>query len=128
MQKTFNFWLKSSEYDLETAKDLFKSKRYPYSLYFCHLALEKILKAAVVKQTKQHAPFTHGLVNLALKTSLKFSDKQKDFLAEVTGFNIEARYPDEKMTFYEKCDKKYAENYLNKTKVFYKWLKDQLLK
>lgn len=118
--------MKSSEYDLEAAIGLFKIKRYPYSLYFCHLTLEKILKAIVVKQTGKHAPFTHGLIHLASKINLKFSEKQKDFLAEVTEFNIEARYPDEKMTFYKKCDKEYAEIYLNKTKVFYKWLKSQL--
>lgn len=128
MNKTFDFWIKSSEYDLKTAQELFKIKRYPYSLYFCHLALEKILKALMVKQTGKHAAFTHNLVLLAEKSNLILSDKQKDFLAEVTDFNIEARYPDEKMVFYKKCNKKYTENYLNRTKGVYKWLKNQLSK
>jgi len=38
---------------------MFQTEKYPYALFFGHLAIEKLLKALVVKQTKEHAPYTH---------------------------------------------------------------------
>lgn len=43
--KTINYWSDSAAYDLETGESLLELKRYPYALFFGHLALEKILKA-----------------------------------------------------------------------------------
>ena len=40
--KTVNYWSESAVYDLETGKSLIQTKRYPYGLFFGHLALEKI--------------------------------------------------------------------------------------
>ena len=42
-EKTIKYWEESASYDLETAESLFQSKRYPYALFFGHLALEKLL-------------------------------------------------------------------------------------
>lgn len=49
--KTIAYWAESSAYDLETGATLLRSKKYPYALFFGHLAIEKILKALVVKHT-----------------------------------------------------------------------------
>ena len=38
-------WLCQAEYDLETAKSLYRSRRYIYTVFMCHLAIEKALKA-----------------------------------------------------------------------------------
>jgi hypothetical protein len=38
-------WLNQSEYDFETAQAMYKTKRYVYAIFMCHLALEKFLKA-----------------------------------------------------------------------------------
>lgn len=54
--KTIAYWAESSAYDLETGATLLRSKKYPYALFFGHLAIEKILKALVVKHTGTHAP------------------------------------------------------------------------
>ena len=59
--KTIKYWLDSAAYDLDTGRTLLGSKRFPYALFFAHLALEKVLKALVVKATQQHAPYTHSL-------------------------------------------------------------------
>ncbi|MGH7601969.1 MAG: HEPN domain-containing protein, partial [bacterium] len=39
-------WLESAEKDWDVARNLFKLKHYAYCLFFCHLTLEKLLKAA----------------------------------------------------------------------------------
>lgn len=95
-------------------------------MYFCHLTLEKILKAIVVKNTGQHAPYTHNLVELSEKGSLKLDKNKLDFLDSLTNFNIEARYPDFKLEIYKKVDVNLAENYLNITKEIYLWIKKMI--
>ena len=104
IEKTINYWKEGAVYDLETSKDLFKSKRYPYALFFGHLALEKLLKALVVKETKRHAPYTHSLPLLSEK--LSFVPKEiKKKLARFMEFYFESRYPDERRGLYKKCNK-----------------------
>ena len=65
IDKTVQYWKEGAAYDLETGKSLLESRRFPYALFFGHLALEKILKPLLVKTTKDHAPFTHSLTFLA---------------------------------------------------------------
>ena len=50
--KTVSYWLESAKYDLGVANAMFKAMKYPYALFMGHLALEKLLKALAVKQTK----------------------------------------------------------------------------
>ena len=44
IDKTVQYWLNGSLYDLETGKSLLESKRYPYALFLVHLAIEKLLR------------------------------------------------------------------------------------
>jgi HEPN domain-containing protein len=46
-------WIESSDYDIETAAHMFKTKRYVYVLFMCHLATEKLLKALVKAFTRE---------------------------------------------------------------------------
>ena len=65
IKEIIDYWLKSAEEDLKTAKSLFKSKRYHHCLFFCHLFIEKIIKALVVKKTKRQSPYGHNLLRLS---------------------------------------------------------------
>ncbi len=122
VEKTISYWLESAAYDLETGKTLLRSKKYPYALFFGHLAIEKVLKALVVKQTGDHAPFSHSLVVLAGKSALGISEAMIDQLAEFMEFHTEARYPDAKLEFYQKCTKEFAQEKFKEIKEVYKWL------
>ncbi|OGZ72205.1 MAG: hypothetical protein A2908_02355 [Candidatus Staskawiczbacteria bacterium RIFCSPLOWO2_01_FULL_38_12b] len=117
------YWEKSSENDFSVAQDLFKSKKYSYALFFCHLSLEKLLKCFIVQYTKKPAPLEHNLVRLAKDAGFALSDEQKDLLAEITTFNIKARYDDYKTNFYKKATRTYAQGYINETKNLIIWLK-----
>lgn len=123
VEKTIGYWLESAAYDLETGKTLLRSKKYPYALFFGHLAVEKVLKALVVKQTGDHAPFTHSLVMLAGKSALEIPETMVDQLAEFMEFHTEARYPDAKMDFYQKCTKEFAQEKFKEIKEVYTWLR-----
>jgi HEPN domain-containing protein len=123
LSKTVDYWLETAVYDLETGKTLLRSKRYPYALFFGHLALEKTLKALVVQHTGEHAPFTHSLIMLAGKSGRQFPDEILDRLAEFMEFHTEARYPDAKMDFYQKCTREFAREKFAEIKKVYTWLR-----
>lgn len=125
LRALIQYWLSGSEYDRKTAGDLFKSKRYPYCLFMCHLSVEKLLKGLLVKESGNHAPFTHNLVYLAGKLSLEFSKEQISLLEETNNFNIEARYPDEQNEFYKKATRDLAKGYLKRTGELREWLKNK---
>ncbi|OGZ66519.1 MAG: hypothetical protein A3C50_00345 [Candidatus Staskawiczbacteria bacterium RIFCSPHIGHO2_02_FULL_43_16] len=117
------YWEKSSKNDFAVAQYLFKSKKYSYALFFCHLSLEKLLKSFIVKHSKKSAPLEHNLVRLANKAGFTLSGEQKDLLSEITTFNIKARYDDYKTNFYKKATRVYAQSYITETKNLITWLK-----
>ncbi len=50
VKKQIDYWLTTAKSDLETAEIIFKAgKNYHHCLFFCHLVLEKGLKALVAK-------------------------------------------------------------------------------
>lgn len=55
-------WYFQSDYDLETAVDMFKSGRYVYCIFMCHLSLEKALKGLLVKSKGEFPSKSHSLI------------------------------------------------------------------
>ncbi|MBU2578508.1 HEPN domain-containing protein, partial [Patescibacteria group bacterium] len=70
------YWKTTAGRNWETACSLFKLKHYDACLFFCHLAIEKMLKGLVVKKTKQAAPYIHHLEKLAKLAELKLTEEQ----------------------------------------------------
>ncbi len=111
------YWLSTSEEDLGTAISLFNSGKYVWSLFVGHLTLEKLLKAFWVRDNESNfPPRIHDLNRIARETNLIFTDEEKEFLAEVSAFNLEVRYPDYKKRFNEICTKDFADKYLKDIK------------
>lgn len=52
-EEMVDYWKRSAEEDLITAESMFKTKRYLPCLFYSHLFIEKIIKAIVVKNTKE---------------------------------------------------------------------------
>jgi HEPN domain-containing protein len=125
-QKIIEYWSTASKQDFETAEILFENKKYYNALFFCHLSVEKYLKAIIVKKTHGAPPLVHDLVRLAEKAGIILSAKQKNELAEISTFNIKARYDDYKLSFYKKANKRFTSKYVTKTRKILKWLGKQL--
>ena len=125
-QQMINYWLKSAQEDIITAESLFKTQRFLPCLFYCHLFIEKIIKAIIIKNTKKDAPYGHKLSRLAKSTNLPFAQKQVNLLNDLTAFNIKARYQDYKFSLYKKATKTYTLNYLIKAKKLYLWIKKSL--
>lgn len=121
VKKVVKYWQTTAKRDYETMLGLFKIKRYPESLFYGHIVLEKILKGLAVERTEIEAPHIHNLTKLAKLAKRDLSEEEMDLLDEVNDFNIRARYPEYKLQFYKQCDRKYAQNYLDKiTKLYQK--------
>jgi HEPN domain-containing protein len=128
LEKTLAYFQESSERDWKMAQKLFRSKDYGYSLFFCHLTLEKLLKSFIVAKTDKAAPFIHDLASLAKLADITLDKNTEAALKEIATFNIAGRYDDEKQTFYKKCTQHYAKKYFNLSSSIYLWLKKDYLK
>lgn len=120
-----SYWLDTATDALLTAQQLFKLKRYHHLLFFCHLALEKILKGLIFKRTHSHALPIHDLVKLSEQAGFTLTSEQKELLAEITTWNIQARYDNIKREFYHKATKEFASKWLSKVKELFLWFKNQ---
>jgi HEPN domain-containing protein len=125
-KKTIQYWLSGAEYDIGVAEAMYEKKKYPYALFMGHLAIEKLLKALVVKTTHEHAPYTHSLTLLADKTAIEVPQKILKQLAGFMDFHFEARYPKEQQNFYKKCTEKFTVKKMQKIKEVYTWFKKKL--
>ncbi len=121
-EELIEYWQKSAASDLVVAEHLFEKGDYHYCLFIAHLVLEKSLKALYVKNIDTNTPYKHSLPLLAQKSGLILSVDQESFLEEVTDFNLEARYPDIKLSFYKKCTEDFTRQYFQRIKEFYQWL------
>ena len=121
-------WLIQANYDFKTAQVMFKTKRYIYTIFMCHLALEKALKAVVAEVTGEQPPKTHNLINLLKISSMTLSKEQVEFLAAINTANITTRYPDELKSLLKKYNRKFVFEYLRKTRDVIKCIKKGLEK
>ena len=121
------FWKTSAEKDLEVAQNLYEKRNYPQSLFFGHLALEKLLKAHWVKDnSSDYPPRIHNLVRLAGNTKLPFLPDDLLFLDKMNDYQMEGRYPDYQFTIYQLCTPVFTEELLKEVKRLYTWLTNQL--
>lgn len=123
-QKTIiDFWASEAKDSLQVAEHLFEKKDYSYALFFGHLAVEKIIKAVLVKNAGQQVPRSHNLLRLAQEAQIEMTEEQKRTLIRITAFNLESRYPDYKKEFRKKCTLQFTETELGKIKEVFAWLK-----
>lgn len=118
-----SYWLTSAAHDLDTAESLYQNGKYDWCLYLGHLVIEKAIKAKYVSIRDELSPRTHNLLLLAEKAEIELNEEQREKLDLITGFNIEARYPDYKMSFYKTCTEEYTGRYFNEIKELFQWIK-----
>lgn len=93
---------------------------------FCHLTVECLLKAAVAKNTGEQAKPLHNLVRLVEIAGIPVSIEHKELLKDITDFNMEARYPEERFEFFKKATSEFTHDYFSKTNELIVWLKKLL--
>jgi len=93
MEKETENWLASAEYDLQTAESLLEIGRHLHVVFFCHLVIEKTLKALISETTGSSPPRTHDLIKLSTLGQASLPPSEKAFVAELTDVSVATRYP-----------------------------------
>ncbi len=128
MDSKIKYWIDISDYDLETAEAMLKSRRFLYVGFMCHQTLEKIFNAYFTKNQSETAPFTHSLSFLAKRGGFyeSFSEQQKEFIDQIEPLNIEARYPSHKERLMKSLTEIKCIEIIWKTKELQQWIKVRL--
>ncbi len=121
-----NYWVSEAEESLGVARHLFEKEDYSYSLFFGHLAIEKVIKAILAQRSKQQIPRSHNLLRLAQEADIDITDELKHTLIRITTFNLESRYPDYKKEFRRKCTEQFTAKELERVEEILVWLKSKL--
>jgi HEPN domain-containing protein len=121
------YWIKSSEKDLETMMYLMKGNKYVHALFFGHLYVEKISKALWVKDNEGNfPPKIHNLLAILKHVKNILNEDQQLFLLKLNQYQIEGRYPEDIDKLYKITDKKLATEYIDKIKSVAKCLLSEL--
>ncbi len=130
MNKEIKNWLAMVKYDLKTADQMFKTGRYVYVIFMCHLAVEKSLKAIISSESNKVPPKTHDLIYLLRLTKIeRLPQDLLDFIGMINNAAIVTRYPEDLSKLVSNYPKVVTQKYLAKTKELIKWItKDLKLK
>ncbi len=125
-EKDIRSWVEASRYDLETARALFKSRRYLYVLFMCQQSLEKLLKAGVTTRTGEFPPRVHNLVRLGELAAVSISHDEKAFLERLSLYYLQSRYPPEIKDLARKIKQPTARDHLKQTEALWRRPRRQL--
>jgi len=125
MKKVIKNWVEFAKQDLKDAEFLFTQRSYRSSSWFCHQAIEKILKAIIIQKGKRPRKI-HDLVELLKDTGIKLPEDLMDFLEELNIYYLPPRYPD----VYPQMKKIYRSHNIQRvlklSKTLFLWLKNYL--
>ncbi|MFH1338484.1 MAG: HEPN domain-containing protein [Candidatus Omnitrophota bacterium] len=124
--KPIEEWIRQANYDLQTAKSLFTTKRYIYTIFMCHLSIEKALKAIYTKKLKEVPLKTRNLLYLVEKIKLKLPEALYDFIFNLNRVSIPTRYPDDLQRMLKDYNEIKVKGILIKSEEVLKWIKTRL--
>ena len=117
-------WQAQAEYDLGVAELLYRQSVYRYCVFFCHLALEKQLKAMFIERTGIQSPQrTHDLVDLAGDAGIDLPAEYHGFMLELSKQSVAARYPEDSEYRY---NEELAASTLSQVREVQEWLKSKI--
>jgi HEPN domain-containing protein len=127
VSKAAQKWAEQARYDLATARAMLATGRYLYVLFCCQQAVEKSLKALIVERTGDFPPRIHSLPRLVETLALELNEERMDFLAELSVFYIQTRYPEEMEPLAATAaNREKAASALRKTEETVEWLLSML--
>lgn len=123
IQRQVEYWITGADEDIVTANILIHERRILHGLFFCHLVIEKGIKAHCVLETSAMAPRSHNLNYLMETSRLKIDEDTQIFIGILMKYQLQGRYPD-----YDPAvpDMEQVKSYLYQTHQLLKWLKEKL--
>lgn len=126
MEDEFTLWLEKARESLNDAIASFENHRYGLTAFCCQQALEKLLKAAVVKRKKQRPRKIHDLLPLMKDSGLDMTEEHSTDISKISKFYFLVRYPDINKKFF--ATEEIAKNTLKKTQEIFLWIENKLKK
>lgn len=125
MRQEIKNWWEQAKKDLITAENSLKSEDYYASAFWCQQAVEKSLKALILKKYRDKFIPEHSLVRLGRK--VRIPGNYLKGLKKLSPQYFLSRYPDatEEMP-YELYEKETVFEFLEISKGVLKWIKNQL--
>jgi len=120
-------WFSQAFYDLQTAMSMFRSRRYIYTIFFCHLSIEKALKGLYAHILKKDPPKTHNLNYLCELMELNLPGSFQDFIDDLNNLSVPTRYPDDLQKLLKDYDIHATRKIFKQTKEVLQWLKKKTL-
>jgi len=121
-EKHIAFWRDGSLEDAQVAGELVGIGRWKHAMFFAHLAVEKGLKANVIRASNDFPPFIHNLTKLVDLASLNVPEPYMAKLVVLNRWQIMSRYEDAPAEF--KSEE--AALLVEFSKEFSEWLTEQL--
>ena len=127
MEKSVRNWVAASNYDIKTAEAMYKTGRYIYVVFMCHLGMEKMLKALLAnKHPEEMPPKIHNLINLAHRAVIAPPEDLKEFLQRIDNVSIATRYPEDLRALSKEFNQQTVKRILTDTKRMIKWFKQHM--
>ncbi|MCD6471786.1 HEPN domain-containing protein [Candidatus Aerophobetes bacterium] len=124
--KSSEEWFKQADYDINTAEAMFKTERYIYAVFMCHLSIEKALKGLYAKNLQKNPPKTYDLNYLSKKINLSLPKGLQSFMNNLNDLSVPTRYPDEIETLLKQYNKVRVKDVLKMSRELLLWLKERL--
>ena len=118
-------WFAQASYDYETAEYLFQGKRYIYTVFMCHLAIEKALKGLFSLSFDQEPPKTHNLTFFTTKMQQNLPETYAEFIFDINQASIPTRYPDNLSIMSTDYTAERVSLIMQNTKEVLSWIKQQ---
>ena len=127
-EEKVQYWIDIADYDLETAEAMYNTGRWLYVAFMCHQVIEKTLKAYWTAKRDDDPPYIHNHKRLAEGCGLYefMTEEQKDFIATISTFNIQARYPEYKDQLARALTKSVCRHVIDTTKELKQWIEKKL--
>ncbi|MEW5944758.1 MAG: HEPN domain-containing protein [bacterium] len=119
-------WFRQASYDIETADDMYKAGRYIYTVFTCHLAVEKGLKGIYYSKFHNEPPRIHSLTRLIKEAELSVPEDLLPLITQLSAASVPARYPAELRRLRKEYGRKKTAEILRNSRKVLKWLRKEL--
>jgi HEPN domain-containing protein len=123
MAINYQEWLTQADYDIDTAEFMFNGGRYFYTVFMCHLSIEKALKGLYYKTLNEIPPKSHNLVYFINKIGITPSNEIGKFLIKINQASIVTRYPEDLSELQKEYTQPVVKEILLKSKETIEWIK-----
>jgi HEPN domain-containing protein len=128
VNEKINYWLELSLDDLDSAEIMLSKNKFLQSGFYCHQAVEKIIKRYFWFINNDEPPYTHNLNKLSEKSGLteKLNEEFIKLIDVLMPLNIEARYPDNKREIMKHLDSEKTSRIYAGTRDLVEWIQKQI--